>query len=148
MLIVVEQVASLISRGIIHSELPSLFFLCLRSRQSMAVAACRPRPPSPRPAPSTFPSVLATLTQPPMPPVQSQTHPTPSTAQTPLFPASAVRCRTTACLLTEAGEEPRSSSTTSAPAGEEQPGQGRKGDRDQGTRALPGSRTHLPTCLL
>lgn len=147
MLIVLEQVAWLISRGIIHSELPS-FFLCLRYRQSMAVAGYQPHPPRPRRAPSTFQSVLATQTQPPMPLVQSQTHPTLSTAQTPLFLGSAVRCRTTTCLLTEAEEELKSSSTTSAPAGEEQPGQGMRGDQDQGTRALPGSRTPLPICLL
>lgn len=114
----------------------------------MAVAGYRPRPPRPPRAPSTFQSVLATLTQPPMPPVQFQTHLTLSTAPTQLYLGSAVSCRTTACLLTEAEEEPRSSSTTYTPAEEEQSGQGRKGDQDQGTGALLGSLTHLPTCLL
>lgn len=132
---------------IIHSEWPSFFFY-LRYRQSMAVAGYQPHHPRPRRAPSTFQSVLATLTQPPMPLVQSRTHPTLSTARTPLFLGSGVRCRTTTCLLTEAEEELRSSSPTSAPAGEEQPGQGRKGDQDQDTCAPPGSLTHRPVCLL
>lgn len=114
----------------------------------MAVAGYQLHPLRSRRAPSTFQSVLATLTQPLMPLVQSQTHPTLSTAQTPLFLGSVGRCRTAACLLTEVEEELRSSSTKSAPAGEEQPGQERKGGPDQGTRALPGSPTHLPICPL
>lgn len=78
-----------------------------------------------------------------MPPVQFQTHLILSTAPTPLFLESAVSCKTTDCLLTEAEEEQMSSSTTCTPAGEEQPGQGRIGDQDRGTGALPGSLTHL-----
>ena len=117
-----------------YSLMPSPFSP-LRWLQSMAVAGCPPRPRRPLLTWSTSRSVLTTPPRPPPPLVQLRTHRTRSTALTPQYLVSVRSCRTITCPHTEDKLEWRRSSTTSRPAGAEQPGQRRKGEQDPGIDA-------------
>lgn len=117
-----------------------------RYRRLMVAAGYPPPLQRPLLTWSTSQSVLTTPPRPPTPLVQLQTRQTRSTARTPQCPASARSFRITTCTHTEDRLEQRSSSssTTSRPAGAEQPGQRRTEEQDQDTGAQPDSMTLQP----
>lgn len=122
--------------------------LIQRYRQLMVVAGYPPPLQRPLLMWSTSQSVLTTPPRPPPPLVQLQTRQTQSTALTPQCLVSARSCRTTTCAHTEDNLEQMSSSTTSRPAGAEQPGQRRTGEQDQDLGAQPDSLTLQPILCL
>lgn len=97
---------------------------------------------------STSQSVLIAQLRPPPLQVQLQTHQTRSTAPTPQPLGSARRCRITTSPPEEDRAGPWSSSTTSGPAGAEQPGPRRKEDQDQDIGDRPESLMHQPILCL